>query len=156
MPKRPFKETQGNINDAVKISLNKVAISSINRIKRRLTTKGEDKDGKALIGGGGPGEYSPSYKKFRKKKGRTTKFINLQFTGKMVGNLKPIRTERNGKAIVLGFSNKQEQEKANETSARHGKWLGLTKKESEAVAKVISADIAKAIKRSDNTIRIKA
>lgn len=78
--KKPdFRQIAKSSMDAMERELTKIMEEAVTEIVRR-TQSGTDVNGRSFD------KYSPSYAKFREKKGRNAK-VDLTFTGRMMGSM---------------------------------------------------------------------
>ncbi len=86
----------------VQIALGRTAEFLLGLIRKR-TQKGKDADGKSFR------PYTPEYKAFRRQKGRSVRFPDLNFSGQMLSNM----TQKSSpKQAILFFANKFQNVKA--------------------------------------------
>ena len=79
---------------------------------------------------GVPGEsYSEGYSAFRKKKGRQTSKVDLNFSGRMLNNTQIQKVEPTGQSNITSFvgpSQSGEKDKFKANQKRYGNFLKLT------------------------------
>jgi len=135
MARAPLQFTANSIEDFIPSVLRAMGVSSIARIKLRLSTTGRGVDTRKLRGARGRGRYSASYERFKRRQNKETSFVNLQLSGRMVANMQIIEQKRRSpkQSVTIGFTSAEENEKALENTERSGVWLGLTKKETSSI-----------------------
>lgn len=93
----------------------------LNKVKQRVRTEGL------------PGEsYSEGYSAFRKKKGRQTSKVDLNFTGRMLNNTQIRGIEATGQLMIdalIGPSQQGEKQKLSANIERYGNVLKPNEKE---------------------------
>ena len=71
--------------------------------------------------------YNPQYAKFRQKKGRQSKFVDLNFTGKMTGAIRR-KMDKPRLTAEIGFTRAAEATKAFYTNKKRP-WFGFSTRE---------------------------
>lgn len=89
------------------------------------------------------------YAEFRRLAGRSTSFVNLTFTGRMLSSVSyKVRTKPNGVEISVGAGS-GEQDKAYYTDKQR-EWLGLTALEELSARKTVSRELNKRVTKFPN------
>jgi len=139
------------INEGRRKAIKTVSLQAVEMITDRVQQEGKASSGRKMA------KYSAAYALVRSKgkaKGQSgslqTAHVDLTVTGQMMNNLKVIKTGT--RAAKIGFSNKEAQDKANNTTNLKGTWIKPTKGEQaeirEAFADVLSDVIGKVNKKT--------
>lgn len=89
----------------------------------RRTQSGRDKDNKSFK------SYSPSYSKFKRKRGRNVSPPDLTFTGKMLGAITYKTFEQGTKFIGEIFFNSSREATKARGNLRHRQFFGFSKEQ---------------------------
>jgi len=133
-----LQQTRNFIQDVeqkMPIAVTGAAIEAASEIDRRITESGQGSDGSQL------GEYTDGvYKNKRAKKGLTTAYVNLQFTGDMWRDVGVIDTKTQGNitTATIGAKFKESDDKLFYNSVRYNDGiLELSQQEADNAAEAI-------------------
>jgi len=97
--------------------------------------------------------FEGGYKAFRNANSRRTDIVNLTFAGRMMNNLKVKRASR--REAIIGFTQKRQQEKADNTSRLKGTWVGLSPRQVKKLSNRFGVELRGLIARGSRRIEIR-